>query len=82
MFVALHVCACMCVVFLNYRVGFVAGEFVSPNFLPVQDQALVHHVDSLCRRLSCSPTLLQTADVVLSETHFVSKQLQPLQGKQ
>lgn len=62
------------------RVGFIAGEFSSPNFSPTQDQALVHHIDSLCRRLSCSPALLQTTDIVLDETHFVSKQLQPLQG--
>ena len=70
----------MCIVFLNYRVGFVAGEFVPPNFLPAQDQALVHHVNSLCQRFSCNPVLLQTADIVLNETHLVSKQLQPLQG--
>ena len=66
---------------MPYRVGFIAGEFSSPNFSPAQDQALVHHVDSLCRRLSCSPALLQTTDITLDETHFVSKQLQPLQGR-
>ena len=63
-----------------YRVGFTAGEFSSPHFSSEQDLALIHHVDSLCRWLSCSPALLQTTDIVMNETHFVVKQLQPLQG--
>ena len=70
----------VCFVLSTCRVGFVAGECPLPSFSPEQDQALVHHIDSVCRQLSCSPSLLQTADLVLGETHFVSKQLQPLQG--
>jgi len=63
-------------------VGFIAGEFPLPSFSAEQDLALVHHIDSLCRQLSCSPALLQTADIILDELHLVSKQLEPLQGDQ
>ena len=45
-----------------------------------QDQALVQHVDSLCRHLGTTSGSLQPWDVTLSEATLSSQQQAPLQG--
>lgn len=46
-----------------------------------QDQALVKHIDSLCRRLSVKASTLHPWDILLSEAETTSQHLSPLQGQ-
>ena len=45
-----------------------------------QDHALIYHVDMTCRHLVATSESLDTWDISLSDAHFASKKLAPLQG--
>ena len=51
-----------------------------PQTTLAQDQALVHHVDSLCRHFSVTSSSLRPWDLLLSESSLSDPRLAPLQG--
>ena len=65
---------------LSSRCGFTPAE--AAQCLPslAQDCALALHVDSQCRRLAITSSLLQSWDLFITDTDLVSQQLAPLQG--
>ena len=62
------------------RCGYSPSSTTSLRTTLAQDQALVHHVDSLCRHFTVSSSSLQPWDLFLSEASLTSQQLAPLQG--
>ena len=77
----IHVCVfCVCVFVARYPCEAPQDAGPSP-ITPPQDQALVRHVDSLCRRLSGKSSSLQPWDITVSEAETTSQHLSPLQGQ-
>ena len=68
--------------YATYRYPCETPQIAGPSPLSMaQDEALVKHVDALCRRLSVKVGSLQPWDIILSEAETTSQHLSPLQGQ-